>query len=209
MQTFLDAVVFQAVLITVVNQLIWMLMTRRGRENYVSDLTHFRPPSSSLSKYYGWRVSSMSNVFGEGILFHIILISTIIGLSFVNGVQNELAGAAPILVLIVGLSVLTALQMTWRVKKVKDKENEIMFVLNATEYKIERAKEIVDRLYTEGAGADGQIWFALFQIAQRRGPIGYSVRDVLIEKGKQVVKEDMYRRGIDEQSSTEPGPGIA
>ena len=64
-------------------------------------------------------------------------------------------------------------------------ENRIISAIRTANDKISVARMMVDDLYMEGAMGDGRKWFALFKIAQRQDQIGWVIRDVLIEKGKE------------------------
>ncbi len=77
--------------------------------------------------------------------------------------------------------------MSWRVKGIIEREQNIVSRLRGTEDKIGLVEQMVDELYQAGAYADGRIWFALFKITLREDPIGWSVRDVLMEKSKKIV----------------------
>jgi hypothetical protein len=68
---------------------------------------------------------------------------------------------------------------------------------------------MVDELYQAGAYADGRIWFALFKITLREDPIGWSVRDVLMDRSKKIV--DRIESHMAEATDTAPpesGPEI-
>jgi hypothetical protein len=68
---------------------------------------------------------------------------------------------------------------------------------------------MVEELYQAGAYADGHIWFALFKIAQQQDVVGWSVRDVLMEKSKAIADRiDSHMTEIGRKPDSEKGPGI-
>ena len=60
---------------------VWLYLGRRARDVYLGDIMQFRKPSSLISKYYDWRVTSFVNALVEGIVFLFILLSSLILLS--------------------------------------------------------------------------------------------------------------------------------
>jgi hypothetical protein len=145
----------------------------------------FRTPSSRLSRYYGWRVTSVEHAFGEGITFLVILVASLYGFGFALFETEQVNGAFLIVVFVVLLSFLSALQHAWRVKEVVDNEGRITAGIQTATDKIGVTRRMVDDLYREGIMGDGRTWFALFKIAQKQNQIGWVVRDVLMDKGKE------------------------
>lgn len=188
-------------------QSIWLFIGRLARDRYLNDIMSFRSPSSSLSRYYHWRVSSFLNGLIEGFLFLIILIgSTIALVSIIFGYDMMVASLA-ILVFIVFLSFISAMQHAWRVREVVSSESRIMDSVSYAKDKIGRTRTMVDDLYMQGPMGDGRMWFALFRLAQRPDAIGWAIRDVLMEKGKE--EDTRFRRAESgSELSDDSGPGI-
>jgi hypothetical protein len=203
MQTDVGLLGFQIILAAVVFQFMWMTLIKRAQDTYVVDITHFRPPSSRLSSYYEWRISDFGNILLEIIIYHVLLVTAIVLLTVPTGLLGELGNLVVVFFIIFTLSLLSSGQMLRRVRQIITREQRIVFTLNAAEDKIGRARTIVEDLYQ--GHEEGHIWFALFKVAQMKDPIGYSVRDVLIEKGKELAHErqDTLRRAKDQS-----GPSI-
>jgi hypothetical protein len=207
MQTLFSLASIAIILYGLLLQTVWLFLGRIARDRYLSDIMSFRVPSSSLSKYYHWRVNSFQNALVEGCLFLIILIgSTLVLITIVFGYDLMLSSMGFIL-FIVFLSFISAMQHAWRVKEVVDSESRIVDSVGYAKDKIGVAKTMVDDLYLQGPMGDGRVWFALFRLAQRPDVIGFAIRDVLIEKGKQ---EDIRFRttGTNSGTSSGSGPGI-
>jgi len=99
------------------------------------------------------------------------------------------------------------MQHAWRVKEVVDSETRIVASIGYSKDKIGTTRTMVEDLYMQGPMGDGRIWFALFRLAQRPDTIGWSIRDVLIEKGKE--EDTRFQRSkTDSRSLSEGGPGI-
>ena len=77
------------------------------------------------------------------------------------------------------------MQHAWRVKEVVDSEGRIDTAIKTSTDKIGVVKMMVDDLYLQGVMGDGRTWFALFKLAQRQDQVGWVIRDVLLEKGKE------------------------
>ena len=70
------------------------------------------------------------------------------------------------------------------------------------------ARNMVDDLFMQGAMGDGRVWFALYRIAQESNPVGYIVRDVLIEKNREVTESRKYDSIDSRKPTSESGPDI-
>ncbi|NHI83519.1 MAG: hypothetical protein EAX81_04385 [Candidatus Thorarchaeota archaeon] len=189
---------------------VWIYLGRKGEEAYIDDLINFRSPDSSLSRFYEWRVSNIANAIAESILFVVVLILTIIGLAALAGDIMILEPLVPVLIFVVFMSLISVIQMVRRIAFAIEKEKEVSKRLKAAEFKIETAQSIVDDLSNQGQFADGRLWFVLFRISRRQDPVGYAVKDVLIEKGKRLlrrIKAEDARRMAGAPPSSE-GPGI-
>ena len=138
----------------------------------------FRAPSSRLSRYYDWRITSFENAFGEGIMFLMVLIASLYGLGFSLFSLDQVNGALLIVVFVVVLSFLSGLQHAWRVKEVVDSEGRINTAIRTANDKIGVARLMVDDLYLQGVMGDGRTWFALFKLAQKQD----QVQLILVQK---------------------------
>jgi len=185
MQALFSPVSLVFILQALLLQAIWLYIGRIARNRYLTDIMIFQAPSSRLSSYYHWRVSSFENAFGEGIAYLLILIASLYGLGFALFDFEQVNGAFLIVLFVVLLSLMSALQHAWRVREVVDSENKIAIGIQIATDKIGVTRQMVDDLYIQGAMGDGRTWFALFKLAQRQDQVGWTVRDVLLEKGKE------------------------
>ena len=64
-------------------QMVWLYLSRRAEGLYLGDIMHFRTPSSSLSRFYDWRVSKFTNAVIEGVVYLVILLASLILVSVV------------------------------------------------------------------------------------------------------------------------------
>lgn len=208
MQALYSPVSLVFILQALLLQAIWLYLGRVSRNRYLTDLMTFQAPSSRLSRYYHWRVTSLENALGEGIIYLLILIVSLYGLGFALFDFEQVNGAFLIVLFVVFLSLLSALQHAWRVKEVVDNESRIAIGIQIATNKIGVTRMMVDDLYIQGAMGDGRTWFALFKLAQRQDQVGWTVRDVLLEKGKE---EDARLQGPESSSissSNDTGPDI-
>ncbi len=211
MQSIVDVFAYQTVMLALLFQFIWLVLARRGRDKYIDDLTHFRRPSGALARYYEWRIARLKHVTAEVVLFHSILIASILVMAYMMHLGEDIIPGIPIILFVIGLSVLSGLQSIWRIRKVLERENALYWKLEKSEDKIMTAQEIVRRLYLAGEAADGHDWFALFRLAQKANPVGYSVREVLLEKGREILmeRERAARASSAGGGGGEMGPDIA
>jgi hypothetical protein len=207
MQTLFSMITFTIMLHGLFLQAVWLYLGRRARDSYLNDIMSFTTPSSRLSRYYHWHVDSFLNALIEGGLFLIILISSIIALSTILYGFESLIASAIIVFFIVFLSFISAMQHAWRVREVVDSETRIVASVGYSKDKIGITRSMVEDLYMQGPMGDGRMWFALFRLAQRHDAIGYAIRDVLMEKGKE--EETRFQRSTtDPSSSSDRGPEI-
>jgi len=185
MQALFSPVSLVFILQALLLQAIWLYIGRISRNRYLTDIMIFQAPSSRLSRYYHWRVTSFENAFSEGIAYLLILIASLYGLGFALFDLEQVNGAFLIVLFVVLLSLMSALQHAWRVREVVDSENKIAIGIQIATDKIGVTSQMVDDLYIQGAMGDGRTWFALFKLAQRQDQVGWTVRDVLLEKGKE------------------------
>ncbi|MHA2377684.1 MAG: hypothetical protein ACXADS_00205 [Candidatus Thorarchaeota archaeon] len=188
---------------------VLIYIVRKGRNNFLDDISHFRRPSSALSRYYSWRVTKLRNALLETVVFEIILVSSLVGMLALPGALYLLLPLSPIILFVIIVSTLTSLQMSWTVKGIVERERVILNKLSSADDKIGLVEQMVDELYQAGAYADGRVWFALFKITLREDSVGWSVRDVLMERSKKIV--DRIESHMAETTDTAPprnGPEI-
>ena len=109
--------------------------------------------------------------------------------AYFSNLLSELLDVIVIVTFVLGLASLSSIQMVWRVKKVIEQEIVLMHNISSSGDMIGKTKIIVDELYEANPKDSGHLWFALFRIAQFENSLGYSVRDVLLEKGKEVLED--------------------
>ena len=191
-------------------QAVWLYLGRISRNSYHADIMTFRAPSSKLSNYYHWRLTSFEHAFGEGVVFILILVSSLYGLGFSLFGIDQVNGSFLIVLFVVTLSFLSALQHAWRVKEVVDSEGRICTAIHTANDRIGVTRLMVDDLYLQGELGDGRTWFALFRLAQRQDQVGWAIKDVLLEKSKE--EEALHQRQSTNSSSfdsgTDSGPDI-
>ncbi|MFW9800087.1 MAG: hypothetical protein ACFFD9_06605 [Candidatus Thorarchaeota archaeon] len=187
MQSVVQVYSFWVVINALFLQVVLLFIVRRGRNEYLNDITHFRPPKSFLSRYYSWRIAQLRNVLIETVLFQVILIGSIIGILAFSEVLHALIPLMPVVLFVAILSLASSLQMTWRVKGILERERIVISKFKDADDKVGLAQQMVEELYQAGAYADGRVWFALFKITLRQDTIGWSVRDVLIEKSRMIA----------------------
>ncbi|MBD3405850.1 MAG: hypothetical protein GF411_06950 [Candidatus Lokiarchaeota archaeon] len=188
MQTSLDILVLEVIGIGVIFQIIWLFITRFGRDQYLSDLTRFSKPNSRLSKFYSWRMESTNNALKEGIAVISIVLIITVSLSITQQGIESLLFLLPYLLFVIALVVLSVIQVIVRVHRLSKREDELLAKMKNKEDKINEAQQIVDWLYSQGKDGDGRLWFILYRAAQLPNPIGYAIRDALFEKRKEIEK---------------------
>ncbi|MBN2231167.1 MAG: hypothetical protein JW779_16400 [Candidatus Thorarchaeota archaeon] len=207
MQVFYSVISFIIILHALFLQSAWLFLGRMSRDRYLRDIMTFRSPSSKLSRYYSWRVDTMKNALSEGAVFLLLLIISIIGLSILLFSIEALLEATLIVAFVVILSFISAMQHAWRVKEVLESETRIVSAIKSSVDKIGVTRRMVDDLYMQGTMGDGRMWFALFRLAQRPDPVGWSIRDVLIDKAKE-EEERFQKKGPDYGAVSTGGPEI-
>lgn len=192
-------------------QFMWMWLIRKGRDSYLRDIAHLRKPCGMLSKYYHWRISEIGNAVGEGVIFELMLIAAILGISYLISSISALLQTLPIVLMVAVLSLISIIQGIRRVRSLNQEEQKVLDRLEDAEYKIEEVRDIVDNLAQAGTEGNGETWFVLFKLATRQTPIGVSIREVLQERAKQLskkVKKAQLDLPLKEESEGDTGPAI-
>lgn len=209
MQTFVNLYSFSIVINALFLQGILIYIVRQGRNAYLNAVMQFQKPKSSLARYYAWRTSGLRNMIIEAIVYEIVLISSILLIVYPRGGTDLLVLLLPITAFVIVLSTISSIQMIWRIREVLNKERVVLSKLNGAEDKIGIAHQMVEELYQAGAYADGQVWYVLFKIAQQQNTVGWSVRDVLMEKSKKIAERlEAHMRDVTNIQDTDEGPGI-
>lgn len=173
-----------------------MLFTRRGREGYIRSITNFRKPSSASERFYGWHLSSPGNAALEGTIIDSVIILLVLYVTFTFADMSYFVGALPVLILVLVLSIAGPIQTARRVGGLVRIERKLYDDINTAPDKVSQVRTIIDNLLSPLQVPDGRYWFALFRIALRQDPVGYSARDVLMEKAKELdVLAERVRRG--------------
>lgn len=205
---FANMLTFVIFLQALVLQTFWLYIGRRARDKYLYDIMHFRDPKSSMSRYYHWRVTHSGNAVMEGIAFQFILVGSLVIVSVVIADLALFMDSILFVAFVMILSFISSMQMAWRVKEINEREDRITTSINYATDKYGITKEMVDNLFVQGAMGDGRVWFALYRLAQQPNPVGYTIRDVLIEKNREIARSRMYAKPDESVSDTDKGPGI-
>lgn len=187
---------------------VWLYLGRRARDKYLGDIMHFRRPSSSMSRYYEWRVAGFVNALIEGVAFLVILLISLVLVSVAIADFATFMDASLYVLFVMFLTFLSSMQMAWRVREINQRENNILSSLGASIDKIGVARDIVENLMIQGEMGDGRVWFALYRLAQRPNQVGWAIRDVLIEKGKEMREIYKYEPREGDSATRDKGPGI-
>ena len=197
-------------LIIIINALflqgIWLFLGRRARDMYLGDIMRFRAPTSSVSRYYDWRVTSYGNAIIEGIVFQFILVISSIGISLVMADFNAFVNVILYVLFVMFLSFLSSMQVAWRVKEINNQERYLVTSIGTSTDKIGVARNLIEDLIIQGPMGDGRVWFALYRLAQKPNKVGWAIRDVLLEKGKELREMDQY--STKDSVKSDKGPGI-
>ncbi|MHA1959202.1 MAG: hypothetical protein ACW99U_03180 [Candidatus Thorarchaeota archaeon] len=188
-------------------QFVWIVLGRWARNSYLRAVTHFSRPSSTLGRFYGWRMSKPYNVLLEGAVLDLGILAAMVVLVFPFVSLGEIFDTLPILALVLGLTFLSAVQEANRIRAVLRAEQHLLRDINTDTDRVGRVELIVENLLSQGRLADGNVWMALFNIALLQNPIGYAVRDVLLEKRDEFPRA--REPGDRSLGSPDDGPGIA
>jgi len=175
---------------------VWMLLTRWGRERYIRSITNFRKPSSASEQFYGWHLSAPGNVVLEAIIVDSAIVLLVLYVTFTQADMSYFMGALPVLALVMILSIVAPIQTARRVGGLVRIEKELYDNINAATDKVSQVRTVIDNLLNPLQVPDGRYWFALFRIALTEDPVGWSARDVLMEKAKELdMLAERVRRG--------------
>jgi hypothetical protein len=210
MQTFYSYFSFIILLQGLFVQSIWLYIGRLSRDRYLKDIMRFRSPSSALARYYGWRVDSFGNALIEGIGLEFVLVGFIAIVAILMTDFATLMQQSLIVLFVAVLTFLSSMQLAWRVRAINTAEEYIVTSVKISDDKIGVARRMVDELYQQGEMGDGRMWFALFRLSQRQDPIGWAIRDVLMDKNREEEERLMreIRRAQAEEAESKKGPGI-
>ena len=139
-------------------------------------------------------MTSVRNSIIDGIAFVAVILTTVLLMIFASVSPDELMLFLPIVIFIVGISVLSAGQSIYRVSESNREERDLISQIEPAIDKIGLVRDVVLSLIRSGDKKSGRIWHVLYRIAQKQDKVGWSVRDVLLDKG---LKE--------EADSLEPG----
>ncbi|MHA1905670.1 MAG: hypothetical protein ACW98Y_00075 [Candidatus Thorarchaeota archaeon] len=191
-------------------QTVWMFLGKRGRDRYLRDIGNFRKPSSSWSRYYHWRVDSLRNSILDGVIFDILLLLILIVLLLMTLELYEIPDALIYVVFVMVLSAASTIQAASRIKGLKQRESTIIKQVEEANDKIAAAREIAFFLISAGPTSDGRMWFALYRVGQIQDPVGWAVRDVLLDPElKEYQEGGLTPPPKDLGSSDTDGPGIS
>ncbi|TFF86530.1 ABC transporter ATP-binding protein [Candidatus Thorarchaeota archaeon] len=206
MQLLLDGFAWLIIFAALGFQFVWMFIIRKARDDYVRDITHFREPSGSLSRYYGWRVESVGRAASESLVVNLLAIMAVVIYAIVVGSIDVIVQLFPLIILIGVVAIVGAILVARRVKNLIEARKAVEQRLEEAEYLVEGARNIIDDLLTSDSDSKGRVWFALFQIAQRQDKMGWSVRDTILEKEDEITEQSAGKEG--ELDTIDEGPGI-
>ena len=182
MQTDISTLPFFIIIAAMFVQMIWMTLARRAREAYLKDLVRFRTPSSRLSRYFRWRVNSVLNSTLDAVIFELALVITVLIMIWVAITPDEYPIMLPIFLFVLVLSSASTLQTINRVRGAQKIERTVVARMQSQQDKISAARSVVIPLLMNRSKADAQNWFVLYRIAQHQDPVGWSIRDALLDK---------------------------
>ena len=143
-------------------------------------------------------------------MLEFVLIASLIGFALLLASLEALFAQGLLVLFVVVLTFLSSLQLAWRVREITVAETRLTNSIGPSRDKIGLARDIVDNLYAQGEMGDGRVWFALFRVSQRQDPVGWAVRDVLLDKSRE-EQEKVRERSTVQGNSQDPttGPDIA
>ncbi|MDF1538724.1 MAG: hypothetical protein P1Q69_07460 [Candidatus Thorarchaeota archaeon] len=156
-------------------QIAWMSISRRARDRYLRDLAGMRTPTTRLSRYYKWKMSSVANSILDGVVFIIILAGSLVLMIDLTQIVAFIA----LILFVVILTGITTAQSAYKVHQSNAREARLISKLEQSNDKISIARETVIPLLSAGPLADGRMWFTLYRVAQMQDPNGWALRDVL------------------------------
>ncbi|RDE17889.1 MAG: hypothetical protein C4K49_00415 [Candidatus Thorarchaeota archaeon] len=197
------------IMLGLIVQTIWLILAKRGRDRYINDITHYHRPSSPLSRYCGWQMSAARNAVIDGFFLETILVLLILVVAIVLANIDYFVQDLPYLLFVVILSFLSTVQTASRVAGVAKIERAIYDNISASTDKIGQARALTDGLLRQGPMLDGRQWFAVFRVALKDDSVGWSVRDVLMEKADELdrLAEEARARGKTPRTGQRSKPG--
>ncbi len=206
MQLILDSFVLLIIITALGFQFLWMFVVRKARDNYVRDITHFREPNGPLSKYYNWRVGSVRRAASESLIVNMMAIAAVVIYALIFESIYMIVELLPFIILVAVVAIVGAVLVARRVHNLIEARRRVEGRLDNSEYLVEGARNIIDDLLISESASKGRTWFALFQIAQRQDKMGWSVRDVILEKEDEIKKRSANQNT--KLGSADEGPGI-
>ena len=154
MYSMLTFIIFlQALLL----QTFWLYIGRRARNKYLYDIMHFRRPSSSMSRYYHWRVTHYMNAILEGIMFQFILVGSLVIVSVLIADLTLFLDSFLFVAFVMLLSLASSMQMAWRVREINIQEGRVVTGIGSSVDKFGIAKTMVENLFMQGSMGDGRM----------------------------------------------------
>ncbi len=210
MQTLMVTISVMVFVTAMFIQMLWTYIGRKGRDSYLRDIGDFRKPDSSLSRYYNWRVDSVRNAIVDGAIFDILLLLILIVLLLMTLEIYQIPDALVYVAFVMVLSSASTIQAANRIKGLKQREMNIIKQVEEATDKITAAREIAIFLISAGPTSDGRMWFAFYRIGQRQDPIGWAVRDVLLDPELKNYQDGGIAPPPKDLGSTDTdGPGIS
>ncbi len=152
----------------------------------------------------------MRNAILDGVIFDILLLLILIIMLLMTLELYEIPDTLLYVVIAMVLSALSTIQAAGRIKGSKERESTINKQVGESTDKIAAARELALSLISAGPAADGRLWFALYRVGQIQDPIGWAVRDVLLDPELKEYQEGGLSPPPKDLGTTDSdGPGIS
>lgn len=192
---------FFAMAASLLLQFFWMAIGRRASNGYIRAITQYRRPTSALPRLYGWGVQSVGNSLLEEIVLNGLLLAVTAVYAALYFPVETIPVNLPLLGFVFVLSGASSLQRTRRVQSLVSVRKKTMESIGGGTDIIGDVRTIVNEL-RDSPIPDGRVWFVLFEVALRQDTTGYSVRDVLMDKSREI---DALRGESRETKQTDTG----
>ncbi|NWF95342.1 MAG: hypothetical protein HXY34_04295 [Candidatus Thorarchaeota archaeon] len=183
MQPLLDSSFYFMMTTVILLQFSWLSLMRSGGRRYLRSIVHHHRPNTALARAYAWRLERPANAVIEGGTMTALVIF-LMGLHLSTYTAEIPLTALFVVGLAMALYTTSTLQTALGVKRLTSVEKQIADKIDSSVDRIGSARTLIDELVGRRSRQDSVRWLALFRIALRDTPLGWSVRDALMEKRK-------------------------